>query len=192
VYFSTEHVFGDSAAGHAEDDLPAPRSVYAQSKVAAENLVRDLLPDAHLILRTSWVFGPEAQRKNFVYRAVATLRRREYLVVPQDQYGQPTYAPDLAQVAHVLCQRGLRGTFHVVGPEKVNRLQFARRIARIFGLEVRLIQGVATAQLGQAAPRPLQPTLQREKLCRTFGGDPVRGMEPALIELRDGPEQFRP
>src|SRR5205823_9227154 len=128
VFFSTEHIFPETAHPCREDDPFAPVSVYAKSKAEAERRIREILPDRHLILRTSWVYGPEEQGKNFVYRTVRTLRAGQPLVVPQDQYGQPTYSPDLARAALDLCRAGHRGTFHVVGPAHLSRLEFARLI----------------------------------------------------------------
>lgn len=182
VFFSTEHIFGDSLAGHPEEAPTAPLSQYAKSKAAAEELVRDLLPDAHLILRTSWVFGPEEQRKNFVYRAIRTIKSGDVLTVPDDQHGQPTYGPDLAATAWELAQRGLRGTFHVVGPEALSRTAFAHLIARTFGLDTTLIRAVPTSELGQSAPRPLRPFLCRAKLCAALGHDPIRPPSQALAD----------
>ncbi len=185
VFFSTEHVFSDSPTSYTEDAPTAPRSVYAQSKVAAEEQLRVLLPERHLILRTSWVFGPDEQRKNFVYRAAATLDRGEELVVPEDQHGQPTFAPDLAATALLLVERGLAGTFHVVGPELLTRLAFARLIARLFGLDAGLIRGRPTAALNQPAPRPLHIRLDRTKLQQTLGCDPIRSPAAGLRALQE-------
>jgi dTDP-4-dehydrorhamnose reductase len=184
VFFSTEHVFADSAIPLVETNRPAPKSVYATSKAAAEEAIRSLLPHRHLILRTSWVFGPESQQKNFVYRTIRTLQRGERLTVPSDQHGQPTYAPDLAHTALQLWEHGYRGTFHVVGPDCLNRFDFARLIARTFGLDASLVQGVPTAQLGQPAPRPLFVPLARTKLCAALKRDPIRSPTAALREMR--------
>ena len=192
VFFSTEHVFSDSPDAYLEDARSAAKSVYAQSKVLAEERLREIVPDAHLILRASWVFGPESQRKNFVYRAVKTLRAGERLQVPHDQYGQPTFSVDLAETALALLKQNARGTFHAVGPAHVTRLEFARLIARTFNVNAALIDGIATASLGQPAPRPLFIQLRGDKLIRALGRDPIRSPEAALIAMRDGPAEFRP
>ena len=76
----------------------------------------------------------------------------ERLRVPADQFGQPTYGPDLAAAALELVRRGAVGTFHVTGPELLSRLAFARLIAEVFGLDAGLIDGEPTPELGQAAP----------------------------------------
>ncbi len=185
VFFSTEHVFPEGPAAHAEDAPTAALSAYARSKVAAEERIRQLLPGRHLILRTSWVYGPDVQGKNFVYRAVRTLAGGAELVVPQDQYGQPTYAPDLAATALALARDGHAGTFHVVGPEALTRLAFARLVAAVFDLDARHIRGVPTAQLNQAAPRPRHVQLERTKVCRALGHDPIRTPLAGLRALRD-------
>jgi dTDP-4-dehydrorhamnose reductase len=192
VFFSTEHVFSDSPDAYPENARPAAKSVYAQSKVLAEVRLRDIIPDAHLILRASWVFGPESQRKNFVYRAVKTLRAGERLQVPHDQYGQPTFSVDLAETALALLKQNARGTFHAVGPAHVTRLAFAQLIAKTFDLNPALIDGIDTASLKQPAPRPLFIQLRRDKLTRALGRDPIRSPEAVLIAMRDGAAEFRP
>ncbi len=184
VLFSTDHVFADSQEPHAEDAPLRPHSVYARSKAAAERCVCELLPDRHLILRTSWVFGPEAQRKNFVYRAVATLQRGETLVVPDDQYGYPTYSPDLAAAAVALVDRDQCGTYHAVGPVQLSRLEFARLVAAVFELDGRLVRGVSTDPKSPVAPRPLYVPLRRDRLLTALGGDLIREPCSGLIDLR--------
>jgi dTDP-4-dehydrorhamnose reductase len=174
VLFSTDHVFGARATPWREDEPGAPASVYARSKVEAEKAVRDLLPERHLILRTSWVFGPDPQGKNFVCRVRDTLKRGERLVVPADQWGQPTFGPDLGRAATELVRRGGRGTFHVVGPQRLDRLTWARTVATTLGLDDSRIEGRPTAEMGSIAPRPLCVGLDRGKLLATLGYDPIR------------------
>lgn len=184
VFFSTEHVFAESPTFYPEDAPCRPASMYARSKVEAEQRLRELLPDRHLILRTSWVYGPEAQKKNFVYRAVTTLRQGRPLIVPNDQYGQPTYSPDLADAALDLLTSGHAGTFHVVGPAHLNRLEFARLVCQVFALDPGGIEGVPSAALGQAAPRPRFIGLCRDKLTAALGRDPIRHPRAGLEALK--------
>jgi dTDP-4-dehydrorhamnose reductase len=185
VFFSTEHVFPETPQPAREDDPVLPVSEYARSKAEGECRIREILPDRHLILRTSWVYGPEEQGKNFVYRAVRTLRAGQTLVVPNDQFGQPTYGPDLARTAIELCRMGHRGTFHVVGPLHVSRLEFAHLVATIFELDADRIVGRPTADLGQAAPRPLRVCLADDKVRTTLERSPIRHPADALRKMRE-------
>jgi dTDP-4-dehydrorhamnose reductase len=174
VLFSTDHVFPERATLWHEDEPVAPASVYARSKAEAEAVVRDVLPERHLIVRTSWVFGPDPQAKNFACRVRATLERGETLTVPSDQWGQPTFGPDLAAATCELVQRGATGTYHVVGPRWLDRLTWATLIAKAMGLDASRIEGRTTAELGSIAPRPLRVGLDRSNLVTTLGYDPIR------------------
>jgi dTDP-4-dehydrorhamnose reductase len=184
VLFSTDHLFADADHARTEDEPVAPMNAYSRSKAAGEAAVRAMLPGRHLILRTSWVYGPDPRRKNFVYRAAETLAAGRELVVPADQYGQPTYAPDLARAAVELADRGETGTFHVVGPAPLSRLAFAQMIAQMYMLDDGLVRGVPTAELGQPAPRPLRVRLDRTKAKLTLGDGVIRGPRSGLHALR--------
>jgi dTDP-4-dehydrorhamnose reductase len=155
VYFSSDYVFDGTDGPYAEDDVPRPISEYGRQKLQAEHAVAVHCPDA-LILRTTVVYGWESVGKNFVMHLVRKLRQGERMKVPVDQIGSPTYAPDLARVAVELADSPARGLYHLVGPDRVDRLKFAQEAARAFQLDPSLIDGVTTAELGQAAPRPLQ------------------------------------
>ena len=64
VHLSTDYIFdGESREPAREDDPPRPLNVYGQSKLAGEIAVRQRL-EAHIILRTSWMFSAHGQ--NFV------------------------------------------------------------------------------------------------------------------------------
>ena len=139
VFFSTEHVFGERKQAWRENEPTCPVSVYAASKVAAEELIRDLLPQRHLIVRTSWVFGPDPQEKNFLYRVRRTLGAGGPLLVPPGQWGQPTYGPDLARTALQLVRLKARGTIHVVGPTAMTRLNWALMLAQAMGFSTELV-----------------------------------------------------
>ncbi len=184
VFFSTEHVFGDSPHPRREDEPVEPLSVYARSKAQAEEVIRDLLPDRHLILRTSWVFGPDAQRKNFFWRVCQTLGNGEKQVVPADQFGQPTYGPDLANTARTLVARSATGTFHAVGPQSLSRHGWALAIAKTLRLPQHLIVGTTTNGPQPAAPRPLRVQLDRRKLLNFLGTDPIRSPEEGVLQER--------
>jgi len=184
VFFSTDHVFGDSERAQCEEEKTRPMSVYAQTKADAEEAIRLILPEQHLVLRTSWVYGPDAQGKNFVYRAVRTLRSLQRLTTANDQFGQPTYGPDLARATVELAEREHNGTYHIVGPDRLTRFAFARLIAHVYHLDADRVQGVPTVELKQSAPRPKQVWLARHKLRQALGEQPVRPVASALRELR--------
>lgn len=167
VFYSSDHVFsGLDRDIYTEEDPSSPLSIYARHKVEAEQRIRQLLPDRHLIIRSGWVYGPELQGKNFVIRTVQRLRQGEKVIVASDQYGSPTYAEDLARATEAMLTPGLTGTYHAVGPEWMSRHRFAELIAQAYGLPVHSIRAAPTDQLQQRAPRSLRIRLSTKKIER--------------------------
>lgn len=185
VFFSTDHVFAECQRAMTERDPLAPQSIYAKSKAAAETAIRQILPQRHLILRASWVFGPDESGKNFACSTVQRLGRGETVTVANDQFGQPTYGPDLADAALELVGMGAYGTFHIVGPDRHSKFTFARLIAHVFGYDCDLVRGVPSHQMNQRAPRPKNVWLSNHALAKVIGPHAVRRPGLGLRELRD-------
>lgn len=167
VLFSSEYVFDGRAGPYGEDDAVAPINEYGRQKVELERLGRATA--RQLICRTSAVFGWEAAGKNFVSQLLVGLRAGEPFEVPSDQVVTPTYAPDLARAVADLLALERAGTFNVVGPQVLPRLEFARLAARAFSLPEHLLRGRPTAALGQLATRPRSAGLRDDKLRETLG-----------------------
>lgn len=184
VFFSTDYVFDgtEEQPGPYVESAPAnPLSVYGMSKLEGERAVLRIYPEA-LVLRTSWVYGPDAAGKNFISALQRQLRGGERMRVPADQVSTPTFNRDLAQAALQLAHAGAKGIFHITGPELLNRYELAREVAAFFSLDADLIDGVSTASLGQRAPRPLQSGLRSERLATTLPAFRMHTLQEGLQE----------
>ena len=130
--------------------------------------------------RTSGVFGWDPDRKNFACQIIDHLRAGRRFVVPSDQVITASYAPSLAAAVRDLVEGGHVGVFHVAGPRVLPRGELARLAARAFDLDESLIDERPTAELGLAAPRPLNAGLTTERLRSAIGwslADPVAALE---------------
>ena len=184
VYFSTDYVFDGTAGPYAEDGPTRPLNLYGRAKLEAEWALTDALGTAQLTIRTSWVYGPERQGKNFAYQLAKALREGRTLTCPSDQVSSPSYGPEVALAAVVLAERGISGLIHVAGPEVLDRVRFARELAEGFGLDPGLIVAKTTAELGQGAPRPLDGGLRTPRLD-TLAPGLMRPMSQALADFRE-------
>ncbi|MFO0891562.1 MAG: SDR family oxidoreductase [Isosphaeraceae bacterium] len=183
VYFSTDYVFDGRDGPYAEDAPTSPLSAYGRAKRDAELAIQDELGARQLTVRTSWVFGPERQGKNFAYQLLKGLAEGRPTVCPEDQVSSPSYGPDVAAAVVRLVEEGHHGLFHVAGPEVMDRVAFARAIARGFGMDPGLIEGRPTAELGQGAPRPLRGGLLTPRLDAIAPGM-MRPLDEALDDFR--------
>ncbi len=99
-YISTDFVFdGEKKSAYVEADKPNPVNVYGKSKLDGETFVQSILKD-FIIVRSSWLFGKGG--KNFVDTFLDKAKAEKRLKVVNDQFGCPTYAPDLARAIKAL------------------------------------------------------------------------------------------
>ncbi|MBW2619231.1 MAG: dTDP-4-dehydrorhamnose reductase [Deltaproteobacteria bacterium] len=175
IYPSTDFVFdGHKDQPYTEGDPPAPLSAYGRSKWAGEIATRQENPN-HLILRTSWLFGPHGP--NFVNTILRLGRVEEELRIVDDQIGSPTYSLDLAGALPRILELELTGVFHLANQGQTSWFGLARRALKAAGLEVRLIP-TTSDRLSRKADRPAFSVLD----CRRLGrlGVSLRPWEEAV------------
>lgn len=184
AFFSSDYVFAGTPGApgpYVESDAAQPLSVYGQSKLQGERAVLRVHPEA-LVVRTSWVYGPDAEGKNFISSLLRQLRAGQVVRVPSDQISTPTLNLDLSRLTLELLKAGATGVVHVTGQELLSRYDLALRVAKRFGLSAALIEGVATAELGQRASRPLQSGLRSERLDSLLPGVTLHTLDEGLAE----------
>jgi dTDP-4-dehydrorhamnose reductase len=106
IHFSTDYVFdGEKREPYTEDDEVKPISVYGVSKRAGEENIL-AVQDGHLVVRVSWVFGPD--RPSFVDAMIKRAREEEHIDAIADKFSTPTYTHDIAEMLpHVWSRRSL-------------------------------------------------------------------------------------
>jgi dTDP-4-dehydrorhamnose reductase len=165
--FSTDYVFpGDpTAAPYTVDDPVAPPNYYGVTKFASEGAAR--IADEWTVLRTSVVYGDGSA--NFVTWVRSELEAGNEVCIVDDQASTPTYAPDLAQAAVAVVEEDVAGLYHATGPTSLSRYAFTQRLAEVYNYDVGLVTPIATAELGQAAPRPADGSLDSTPLYEYLG-----------------------
>lgn len=167
VYFSTEYVFDGKDGPYGEEDPVNPLSAYGRTKLEGERACLELA-DA-LSVRTTVVYTHDPASKNFIMQLIANRRAGARMRVPSDQYSNPTYAPELAAAVLDLAEKGASGVINVVGPDWLNRYEFALKACEVFGFDPSFLEPKLTSELGQAAPRPLKAGMKTDKLAAVLG-----------------------
>jgi dTDP-4-dehydrorhamnose reductase len=172
VHVSTDYVFDGEAGPYAEDAPVRPLSVYGATKLESEALALAGSPGS-LVVRTMTLWGKgKGMKTSFVDFVKSSLAGGKTIRIVTDQYGNPTLAEDLALAIWKLVEGGRSGIYHVAGSEWNSRFEWARAIAAHYGLDASLIQPCLTADLKQAARRPLKSGLRIGKLIRDTGFTP--------------------
>jgi len=182
VFFSTDYVFDGSPENpgpYAEDAATNPLSVYGRTKLEGEQSILAAHPFA-LVLRTTTVYGPDPQGKNYLYTLSRVLKAGHTMKAPTDQLATPTYNADLAAAAVALVDRRQTGIFHVAGPDFLSRYDFAIAACTILELPTATLQPITTPELAQAAARPLLGGLAIGKLQSLLGPTCMRSTETGI------------
>jgi dTDP-4-dehydrorhamnose reductase len=183
VHVSSDYVFDGAKSGpYAEDDPPRPISAYGASKLAGCLLV-GASGAAHLLVRTSGLFGAGGSRVkggSFVERILARARSGEPLRVVGDRVFSPTYAPDLAAALVALVEREARGVFHVTNAGTCTWYELAVAALELAGLRAPIVE-ITSLELGARARRPAHSVLANGRYA-ALGLAPLRPWRAALAE----------
>jgi dTDP-4-dehydrorhamnose reductase len=156
VYMSTDYVFdGRKREPYVEFDEPRPLNFYGLTKLYGERYVRELTT-RHLIVRTSWLFGPNG--RNFIDTIVAKASAGDTLKVVNDQRACPTYTMDLARALAAAIAKGLEGVIHITNSGEATWFDLAAEALRLAGIGTQ-IEPVATELYPVKAKRPAYSVL---------------------------------
>ena len=189
LHFSTDYVFaGDGTEPWSEDAPTGPLGVYGASKLAGEQALA-ASGAAHMIFRTSWVYG--ARGKNFLLTILRLAREREELRIVADQHGAPTWSQDLARLVEHVVELGLKtggkndaslaqfvaahgGVYHAANAGETTWFGFAEEIVRLAreaepGQKFARILPIPSSEFPTPAKRPANSRLQGAKLREKLG-----------------------
>ena len=125
IHFSTDYVFdGEKRAPYTEEDLANPISAYGESKLAGEKNVL-AAEDGHLVVRVSWVFGPD--RPSFIDAMIKRAQQDEKIDAISDKFSTPTYTQDIARTLPQFFDRAIEGgILHFANAGKCSWQEYAQ------------------------------------------------------------------
>jgi dTDP-4-dehydrorhamnose reductase len=184
VAVSTDYVFDGERGPYSEDDVPNPRGAYARSKRCGEEAALLLAPDC-AVARVAVVYsGRPGAKSTFATQVVEKLSRGEPVKAFSDQYVSTTLASSgAARCIELLLETTYRGVLHASDATVLDRVDFARRIARKFGLEDEIVP-VRTADVNLLAPRPLRAGLRVDRAAALLRNKPLP-IDEALERFRE-------
>ncbi|HOT97872.1 MAG TPA: NAD(P)-dependent oxidoreductase [bacterium] len=183
AHVSTDYIFDGQHGPYREEDLPHPIGYYGKSKLAAENILHGSeIPFA--VARTMVLYGHARRVKpDFVSWMIDSLRQGRPVRIVTDQFGNTTFADELAEGIWRMVECEAQGFYHIAGTEIIDRFTFALKIAAVFDLDDRLIAPITTAELNQEAPRPMRSGLIVEKALRELGLE-LSDAKGGLVKLK--------
>lgn len=144
VLVSTNEVFSGEQPGrpYEPEDRVGPLNPYGASKLQGEQAAQVAYasrPDALLIVRTAWLYGPPGNDfpTKIVAAAVRARESGEPLRLVRDEVGSPSLTTDVARGIRELVLAGASGVRHVVNAGQASRADWAHLILAVAGINVR-------------------------------------------------------
>jgi dTDP-4-dehydrorhamnose reductase len=160
--WSTHLVFdGHQRRPYVEGDAPAPRGVYATTKLESERLIAAICPQA-LVVRAGPLFAPW-DRAKMAALALHTVPRGRHFKAADDVTISPSYLPHLVAAALDLLIDGECGIWHLANQGAITHADFARSLFRGAKLSADWVRGAPAAEIGWAAPRPAYSVLGSDR-----------------------------
>lgn len=171
IHVSTDYVFsGTSYRPYVETDVTCPISTYGRTKLAGEEILQEVCPDA-VIIRTAWLYSEFGS--NFVKTVLRLGKERDQLGFVFDQIGTPTYAGDLAAAILAVVTADERnafvpGIYHFSNEGVCSWYDFTVKILQIAGIDCRVLP-IETKDYPTKAVRPPYSVLNKKKIKTTYG-----------------------
>jgi dTDP-4-dehydrorhamnose reductase len=177
VHFSTDYVYdGSKVDAYVETDATTPQNVYGRTKLAGEHAIV-ASGAAHLIFRTSWVYGLHG--KNFLLTMQRLARERAELRVVADQFGAPTWSRAIAVASAACIARWLQdtelttrsGVYHLSCGGRTSWHGFTAAILaqmQADGETVATLHAIPGSEYPTPARRPQNSVLSNARLAQTF------------------------
>lgn len=177
IHISTDYVFdGSQKRPYVEEDAAEPISIYGASKRAGEAAVIEASTD-HLVVRVSWVFGPD--RPSFIDLLLKRAFEQESVEAIDDKFSAPSYTIDLAACLRpFLSDIRYGGLLHLCNTGACTWREYGQHAldcAVASGLQPRA-HHVGALRLDQmknfVARRPVNTVLSTEKFTQLTGCTP--------------------
>lgn len=154
IQISTSYVFDGKKSLYSETDEALGATYYGITKMRGEEIIKNSKLK-YLILRIDQPYGftEKWQKTNSVLRVIDNLKTHDRLNEIEDWYNTPTYLEDFVKATNALILKDSVGIFHVVGPDFINRLEWAKIVANVFSLDKHKIIPANSSSLNLPAKR---------------------------------------
>jgi len=177
IHISTDYVFdGKKSEPYSENDVVSPISIYGESKAGGDEAVMTEAPDS-IIVRVSWVFGPE--KPSFIDAILKKARTDPSASAVADKWSNPTYADDVADwLAALIDQNAPAGFYHLCNSGGCTWRDYgehALRCAEAAGisLQTTTVSPISMKDIPAfVAQRPVHTVMSTSKFSQTTGVTP--------------------
>ena len=180
IFISTDSVFDGKQGNYHEEDQVGPVNYYGLSKWKGEEIVRR--NPKHLILRTN-IFGSSCPLGGSIAEwAIKNFIDGSIISGFTDVYFNSIYTNHLAEIIRQLIEGKVHGTFHAGSSNIVSKYSFLKYLeAKLMGSS-KLVACSQSSEIQIYPERPINPTLNVDKLKKLVDVPTVEDCIDALVK----------
>lgn len=163
IFISTDHLFDGTISNVSEDHVKNPLNCYGRTKSLGENFIKINNPNA-LIIRTNFFGWGTSYRQSFSDFVIYNLRKGNSITLFKDVFFTPILIDNLVEIVMKLYFKNAKGIFNVVGNNRVSKLEFGLEVAKVFGLNLNLINVGSITDNNKLVKRPKDLSLSNSKV----------------------------
>lgn len=188
IHISTDYIFnGQKENGsYTETDEPSPLNWYGQTKLIGDQAILESNCD-HTIARIEMPYTAHyAGKKDLARTFLEMLQTNQSITAVSDQRITPNYLDSLVEGLEILIKKPESGIFNLASTDWTTPYDFARLIARVFGIDDQLVTKTSFEeyQKKRPTPRPQYCWLDVSKFEESYG-------KGVLVSNKEGVERFK-
>lgn len=162
IFISSDQVFSKKK-NNLESSRTSPINVYSLHKSMSENYIAKNLHE-YLIIRTNFFGISPKVKKSFINFITFNLLNKNKINLITDIIHNPISIHHLITYIIRLHKLDVNGIFHISSDEKISKYDLGIKIAKIFGLNISLINKCKISNIKFKAQRPNYMYLNNKKL----------------------------
>ncbi len=171
IHLSSNAVYDGDAAPYDERAAHRPLHEYGTMKSAADVAIRESRGRATIVRPTvGYGWNEDDGRLNPLTAALRALGRGERIRQVTDQFENPVYAGDVADVLWAVVTQGFAGELNVGGADRhLSRFDWMKQVLPTFGFEVDRLDAAKVADFKSTVRRPRDTTFDCTRLQEVLG-----------------------
>lgn len=162
VHISTDAVYGGTTGNYSERMKNNPKNWYGQTKLEAEHLVARHANS--LILRVNFYGWNRYGKMSLAEWFISKFEAGKSFGGFGDAIFSPLYTMDLGRIIDECIEGGVTGTYNCCSRDSISKLEFGRKIAKLFGYPLELLKEISIDDMATMVPRGKNLSMSVAKL----------------------------
>ena len=189
IFISSEQIFnGNAESGpYKETDTAAPDTVYGQTKLEAEGLLRQILPELWIV-RFTWLFGMPQRNcsitDNILWGTIKSILKNQPIKASKNEFRGMTYVHEMVENITKLFELPY-DTYNMGAENQKSRYEIVKEIIEDIGLADRLPELLIEDKIKYASkPRDIRVNTEKAKVLGITFSDTSTAIKKCLAEYK--------